>query len=243
MSMTFRPSTHAERDQVVAALQAWMATPGADSTLVALTTTLCLPALEAYVAARQAWPEKFAEARVASAAADAADEAFDRDLRLLSASIRDAAGRSQPRVLADMMGGTLASELTRLPYRKEITKGSALVTTLKARADLGVDPALLSGLEASVDALRLAANEDELASRASALAGATQRATAAAFDLAYGRLVRAFKAYAGESSAAAILPRFVRVEDDEDAGDVGAALTTLPLEPAPTEGSPDGAPA
>ena len=230
MPVTFRPSYDDERDQVVVALKSWLSGPDADPIMVALATALCLPAMFEYAAARIAWPVRFAAARAASDAVDAADEAFDRDLRALSASVADAAGRGQPRVLADMMGGTLASRLTRQPYREEIAKGAALVLALRDRPDLGVDSALLDRFEERVEALRAAALADELASRASALAGANQRASASAFDLGYGRMLRAFRAYAGERDTAVIAPRFVRPDDDDELVSVGAALTTLPLD-------------
>ena len=260
MPVTFRPSNHHERDQVVVALKSWLARPDADPIMVALATALCLPAMFEYAAARIAWPERFAAARAASDAVDAADEAFDRDLRALSASVAVAAGRGQPRVLADMMGGTLASRLTRQPYREEIAKGAALVLALRDRPDLGVDSALLDRFEERVEALResglIARMRSAIAStlaRPSADSSAwiwrlmfdstiwsrsisvscptPQRASASAFDLGYGRMLRAFRAYAGERDTAAIAPRFVRPdEDDDEVVSVGAALTTLPLD-------------
>lgn len=230
MSMTFRPTTHAERDQVVAAVQTLLSDTSADPMLLTLCTAVLVPTMTAYVAARAALPEKYAAARAASDAADAADADFDRDLRLLSASVRDSHGRNQPRLLADMIGGLLPSALTRLSYREEINKGNTLLTNLKGRADLGVNPDRISAFETSLTALQFAVLADEVASRDSTRAGAEQREAGVAFDLAYSRLLRALRGYLGESAMAAILPRFVRA-DDEEPTEVGKALPTLPLEP------------
>ena len=121
MSTGYRPESHAERDQIVAAFTSYVASASADPTLVALDSSLFAAARAAYVAARQAWQEAASAARLASDAADAADVDFDLNLRLLSAGVCDAQGKASPRTLADMMGGTLPGELSRLDVRTDLS--------------------------------------------------------------------------------------------------------------------------
>lgn len=231
MSLSFRPASHAERDQVVSAIQSLLSSPESDPTLLMLTSALLATPMAAYTAARASWPVKYAAARAASDAADAADADFDRDLRLLSASVRDSQGRNHPRLLAAMMGGTLASDLTRQPYREELAKGAMLLANLKSRADLGIDATRLAAFEDSLNALEVAVKADEIAGRESVAAGSAQRDTASAFDVAYARLLRGLRGYMGEASMATMLPRFVRPDEDDEPTTVRKALPTLPLEP------------
>ena len=49
------------------------------------------------------------------------DVDVDLNLRLLSAGVCDAQGKASPRTLADMMGGTLPGELSRLDVRTDLS--------------------------------------------------------------------------------------------------------------------------
>lgn len=225
MALSSRPEVHAERDQIVAALTAYMALATADPALVALEAAIFASARVAYVAARADYQEKTAAARRASAAADEADAEFDRKVRRLVASVVDEDGRANPRLFADMMGGLLPSELTSLPYRTEVQKAGDLLRQLRVRTDLDIDAARLDALEAALTALDAATTEDEEAGRAARAAGSALATARDEFDRAYGKLVRAWLAVVGETATFAVLPRFVRRE--------ASAAADEPAEPAP----------
>lgn len=212
MALTTRPRSHAERDQVIAAILAYLAGLTADPALVAMDLRYFAAARANYIAARADYQDKVAAARLASDAADEADEVFDRKVKRLVASVLDEEGRPAPRVLADMMGGLLPSELTVLPYRTEVQKAGDLLRQLRVRTDLGIDTARLDALEAAIAALEAATTADEEAGRAARVAGSALTEARDEFDRAYGKLVRAWLALAGEEATYAVLPRFTRRE-------------------------------
>ena len=52
MSLSFRPASHAERDQVVSAIQSLLSSPESDPTVLMLTSALLATPMAAYTAAR-----------------------------------------------------------------------------------------------------------------------------------------------------------------------------------------------
>ena len=55
MSLSFRPRSHAERDQIVAAIVSYLARPDADPSLVAAESSLFTAARDEYQSARAAY--------------------------------------------------------------------------------------------------------------------------------------------------------------------------------------------
>ena len=212
MSLSFRPRSHAERDQIVAAIVSYLARPDADPSLVTAESSLFTAARDEYQSARAAYQTALGAAEDASDAADLADTAFDRSFRLFVAAFRDEAGRASPRTIADMMEGVLPGELVVRPYREEVRRTRDLLNRIGERAGLGVDADLLSALRDSTDALESATDALEGANRASRAAGVVLTESVAEFDLVYGKLVRRWQGLSEEGVTEAILPRFVRAE-------------------------------
>lgn len=212
MSLSFRPRSHAERDQIVSAIVAYLARPDADPSLVAAESSVFTAVRAEYQTARAAYQAAVGAAETASDAADVADEAFDRSFRLFAGAVRDEAGRLSPRTLADRMEGVLPGELVSRPYREEVRRTRDLLSRIGAGDGLGVDTDLRSALSDSLDALEAATDTLEEANRASRAAGAALTESVAAFDLYYGKLVRRWQGLSEEGVTEAILPRFVRAE-------------------------------
>lgn len=224
MTHRLTPRSHTERDEVAEALSAYVASADADTTLVALDTSLFASARAAYTRAREAHDGRVLELRAASEAAAAADADFDRELRLFAASVRDEAGRASPRVVSRMLGGALASELVKRPYREEVSRARTLLVHLSVRKDLDVDAARVEALRASTEALEVALMALEAAERGRLAAGMTLSKATTELDYAYSRLLRAARAMFPDSPALAVFPRFQRSGSSEavEAGAPGA---------------------
>ena len=210
MSLSFRPRSHAERDQIIAAITLYLARPDADPTLVAAEEAVFAAVRTEYQSARAAYQAAVGDAEDGSEVADAADAAFDRCFRLFAGSVRDEAGRLSPRTIADRMGGLLPGELVSRPYREEVQRTRDLLSRLGASEALGVDAAALDELRAGVDALEAATDAAEAANRTSRSAGAALTETVAEFDQRYGKLVRRWQGLSEEGVTEGLLPRFVR---------------------------------
>lgn len=210
MSLSFRPRSHAERDQIISAITAYLARSDADPALVSAEETVFSAVRAEYQASRATYQAAVGDAEDASEAADAADAAFDRCFRLFAGSVRDEAGRLSPRMIADKMGGMLPGELVSRPYREEVQRSRDLLSRLGAREALGVDAAALDELRASVDALEAATDALEAANRAARQAGAALTEAVGEFDQRYGKLVRRWQGLSEEGVTEGLLPRFVR---------------------------------
>ena len=219
MSLSTRPRSHAERDQIVAAISTYIRQPDADPILVDVEASLFAGVRAEYQMARASYQAAAGAADDASEAADAADAAFDRSFRRFVGDIRDEAGRSVPRVIADMMGGTLPGDLTSCNYREEAQRTRDLLVRVGARAGLAVDPTLFAALQDSVAALEAATDASEAATRAVHGAGAALTETVAVFDTLYGKLVRKWAALSEEGKTDTLLPRFLRADRKRAAAD------------------------
>jgi hypothetical protein len=218
MALSTRPRSHAERDQIVSALSTFRAFSGADPTILALDDALFVAERAAYVEARENWQRRSAAAREASGVADQADADFDRDLRLFAASVRDEAGKATPRVVSELLGGTLPGTLTGLPYREEVQRTQGLFERISVRSGLSYDSDRAAALRVSTATLDAATAADEDATRAQTAAGSTLVEAKAAFDRAYMRLVAASRAILEDASFLSIFPRFVRQNPSDDEG-------------------------
>lgn len=210
MSLSTRPRSHAERDQIVAAITTYVGQADADPTLVAAEAELFSATRAAYQEARAAYQAAAGAADDASEAADEADAAFDRAFRRFVNDVRDDAGRAVPRVIADMMGGLLPGQLIIRPYREEVQRTRDLLARVGARAGLDLDAGLLAELTAATDALEAATNASEATTRAAHGAGGALTERVAEFDSLYGKLVRKWAALGDEETTGSLLPRFLR---------------------------------
>ena len=225
MSVTYRPRTQAERDSVIAAVDAYIASADADPELVALDTRFFSTARAAYSAALETHQSLSAAAREASDAADSADADFDRDLRLFVATVRDRAGHLATSSVTELLGGILPSVLSKSRYREEVTKAQGLLMGLPKRPSLGYDATRADALRNSTDALDTAATADELATRDARKAGVALTSARTTFDQSYAKLVRMASGLLSDEVLRAILPRFVR-SDATPAAPTATTTTT-----------------
>lgn len=238
MTFTHYPRTNTERDLVVRLLQSYLCDAAADPTLVALDKSLFLTEREAYIAARAAWGSYTATKRVTAEAAAVADAAFVRDLRIFTGSIRDTVGSVQARVVAELLGGKLASVVVKRSYPEEVQRAHWLLSRLPLRTDLSYDADCAEALTASTTALEAAMIADKAAGAAMEVAGAAQKEARESFDRAWRRLVRAAKAMVSEAVVTSAFPSFRRsngsaaTEDEESVSDGPVSETSL----ASTEG-------
>lgn len=210
MSTSHRARTNPERDQVVEVIDAYRASPSPDASFVALDDALFASKRAAYLAARRSM-QKCAGAKTnANAAAAAADEAFDRDLRFFASSVRDSSGRAAPRVVSALLGGVLPSKLITLSRREEVQRTTDMLASLPERADLIYDANHAAALATSTDALnsaQLAYEEADLAWLTACDALGTARV---GFDKAYAKLLKAGESMLEPGTFTSIFPRFVR---------------------------------
>lgn len=232
MSLTFRPESHAERQTVVRALTEYLAQPSAEDAVRTWDGLGFADARARYTAAVGTYAERLGAWRVASAAAEGADAAFDQEVRLLVASTLDTHGRPQPRVLAGMLGGTLPGDLVHLGYAEELRRSAGLLAELPTRTDLQVDPARVEALGARRSALEAAATALDAAYRARVEAGRALEDAVDTFDRSYGKLVRALVLTLGQDRAAAVLPRFPRAAGSEPTPAATPGASVAPGEPA-----------
>lgn len=212
MSKTSRPSSHANRDQVLRALTDHLASPDADPTVTDLYNRFFAAAAAAYTEAREAYLKAYGAWQFASAAAEEADTAFDNSLRRLMLSLRESSGKADHELYRALLGGMAPSELMGLRYAEEITRARAFLIRLDARPDLSPSEERKATFVAATDALELASGAVESALRARLVASEAQDVAAAAFDTAWGKLVRALRAVVDESVSEALIPRFTRGE-------------------------------
>lgn len=217
MSVTSRPRSHADRDQILSFVAAYLAGPGADATIRSMHDLIFAAAGAAWQSARASYLSAQATWQAASAAADDADATFDSSLRKLMLSFRDEDGSNDP-ALNQALLGMQPSALMALRYAEEVSAGRAFLARLAARADLSPNPDRLARFQEALDALEAASAERDRALAARLSAGTAQDTAKLEFDSAWGRLVRAVQATVDEATATAFLPRFTRA-DAADAAD------------------------
>lgn len=218
MSISYRPKTYADRDQILRSTDSYMASADADPTLKALYERIFAGAASTYRAARDTFLGAQAAWQSANATADAADQAFDAALRKLMLSFRDEEG-SVDRALNQSLLGMQPNELMALRYAEEVTAGRSFLTRLANRPELSANPERLARFTEALDALEVAASAQEKALRVRLGAGAAQDAARLDFDATWGKFARTVQAAADEATAEAIIPRFYRGNESEPTDD------------------------
>ena len=149
MSTSNRARTNPERDQVAEIIDSYRASSSPEASFVTLDDALFASKRAAYLTARKCLQKCTGARASANAAAAAADEVFDRDLRFFASSIRDTSGRASPRVVSALLGGVLPSKLVTLSRREEVQRTTDLLTRLPERTDLVYDADYAAALETS----------------------------------------------------------------------------------------------
>ncbi len=210
MPFDTRPCSHAERDEVVAAIDAYRSGPEPDAAVLVLDDRMFAPARSKYTAARLAFERAITARREASDTADGGAEKLVRHFRMWARSVADAQGKSMSGELSKHMGGTRPGEVVKRTHRSQLTKIGSLLNTLPDNPHLRGDPAKLSQLEATVASFEPIVAADEAATRDWRAKGKDSTKAMALFDKAYVKLVRSVRNLIGDEAAFAILPRFER---------------------------------
>lgn len=218
MCATFLPTNNTQRNQVACSVADAASRADADPTFVTLERTLFSAARVAYVDAQSAWTAASAKTRAAGRAAELADADFDRALRAFGHSLSDGAGRLQPRVLSELLGGMLLGRVITRGMQEEVVRANGLFTRLAERADLSYDAACADALRTSTDALSVAARAYNDAHNAELAAGRTLAGARRAFDLAYRRLLASARSQLSETTVLSIFPRFSQSRGDGAGG-------------------------
>ena len=163
-----------------------------------------------WVEARQTYRQAKAAGRAASKAADDGDALFDRTGRTWVRSVTDEEGRSLSGELAKLMDGTTPGKLFFLPYRQELTAADLLETALPRYPHLQGEAEKHADFSAAIVAFHPLVTADEAATREFATKGTVFTMATAAFDRAYGKLVRNLHTFLSDEEIYAILPRFIR---------------------------------
>ena len=212
MSTSTRPRSHAEREQILRAMSAYLGTVDADATVIALHARFFAEPSSAYSAARASWLSAHGAWQSASAAAEEQDVSFDNALRRLMLSLRESSGKADHELIASLLGGVTPTELMGMRYAEEVTRARALLVRLESRPDLSPSAERLATMQSATDALEAAASTLEAAVRAKRVAGEAMESANLEFDTAWGKLVRALRAVLDETTAEPLIPRFVRGE-------------------------------
>lgn len=208
MATTTRPSSHAQREQLIRTLSSYFASGSADATVTELHARFLADAATAYTAARVAWFSAHGAWQAASNSADDADEEFDASLRRLMLGFRDDQGRLDPALNQALLGGVQMSELIAMRYAEEVTRARGFLGRLAARTDLSPNPERLAAFTAATDALEAAATAEALALGDRLAAGSASEAASASFDTAWGKFVRALRAMVDPALAESLVVRF-----------------------------------
>ena len=208
--------THAEREQVQRAVEAWRESKP-DALALDLESTIFAPALNRWVPSYAAHQQAMAVERAASDALDDGDGRFDAAARAWLATLRDEAGRSRTAEITTIVGMAV-SEMLKLPPRDELVRVGRLFAQQGERPDLRGDEARLGELQLAAEALGKLVKTDEEALRAKLAAGQVHAQTTAAFDRAYRKLLRTLEPLIGREAIAAAFPRFQRTKASTPAG-------------------------
>ena len=220
MSVSSRPVSHAQRDQITRTLSSYLASGTADPTVADLYTRFFAATASAYTNARIAWFSAHGAWQAASHAADDADEVFDAALRRLMVAFRDENGSVDAALNASLLGGVQMSELIAMRYAEEVSRARAFLARLAERTDLHPNAERLSIFTEATDALDKAATAEDLALSARLAAGSAMESATAAFDTDWGKLVRALRAMVDAAVFETVVPRFVS-KTPADSGEEG----------------------
>lgn len=208
MSVRYRPRTHADRDLVLAALDHYLELPTAHAALVEFVPKTLGSSPRAYRDARQTYTCTLSAAKDARAIAVRAGEDFDRDFRLFTGSVRDPMGLTQPRLVAELLGGVLPSALLQRSLDERAWRTRGLLIQLPIRSDLRSDPACVETLHTSTLALSAAVVADGAAAGAALNAVRALKECTAAFDRGYSRFLQVAQVVVMNWETAMGLPRF-----------------------------------
>ncbi len=232
MSTDCVPQNNHEREAVIHAVVSYLESSSVNPTFIAIESAVFSSARTDYISARDRYDAALAATRTHSGKVEVLAGEFERDLRLFSASVRDEAGRSAPRVLSDLLGGMTPSELMDRTNREKVQRTNGLLRRLGERAGMSWDATRADTLRLSTAALELAVGDQDGAARELRVAGAALTMSKDAFDRAYRALMRAAKAMLDEETVVGVFPTFVRGgADEEDTVELPAA------EPAPASPS------
>ena len=210
MPMTLYPTRDYERDMAAAALRRALGDADTASALHPWDKAPFLAACDAYAAAGSARCACLGTKGATSAAMPAAERAFDRDLRLLVAALLDEKGRTQPRLLAELLDGKLPSQVIAGTCAEKVRRAGLLLERLPGHPELRGDPRRVSALAISTAALEAAVIADREADLALQTALSAYREARLAFDKAYRRLVVMAQLLQNELFVLRHFPRFRR---------------------------------
>ncbi|MDX9721833.1 MAG: hypothetical protein RBU37_13870 [Myxococcota bacterium] len=210
MSLEAVPRNHVEREQLVRALEAWIASQPPELALQ-INESVFAAAKNAYLDLSGQYQAAKGAERAASDAADAADRRFDPAFRNWSNSVRDERGVARSSELSAILGMS-PGELVQRTYAVEVLHTQKLLTQLESRADLRGDPSALAELTAATAALAISVADDEKATLARLAIGREYSIATKDFDRSYRKLRRALSPILGKDALDAAFPLFVRAE-------------------------------
>lgn len=231
MSQGRQPTTHAERTQIIAAMDAYAARANPNPVALELIERYLRAGLETYRAARADFVRKEAQAIAAREAADEADVVFDRAARTLAASLGDEAGRRTPEILRPLLNGHLLSEVIRMPYPEEVRILSEFFTQLPLRTDLELSERRVEALRQAHETLRVRTEFMTSAEADVRAAGRVQSDAMSSFRTAWGDFLRFALRQLDPTTQALLLPAYAR--------ETSAARSSVPAaDSAAGEGDP-----
>lgn len=212
-----RPETPAERTEVIDAVPGILGDLTTLDALVLVTfQSLYDPRRSVYQGACAAADAASLQVALATGAKNEADEAWKAAMERWSLTVVDADNRSLASQLKPLMGDVTVSVFVRQDVQVKLERMPRLLLHVASRPELSGDPAKLDALRLATDALKGRVAEWKAALRARKDAVRDQVAAAAAFDKAYGSLVRAIEQV--DPERASHVPVFHRAEGVEPVG-------------------------
>lgn len=222
MSLSSRPTTYNERDQINRSLEAWASDPAADPAAVAYEATYFASFRKDWMEVRKRYLSQHTISRSLTADMDAANARLAPIFRRWYGTITDDNGRPRLAELGSLLGGVSIAAIPRMSPSQEVSTLIRLLAVVADRPELQGDPTHYKALQEAVTDMQARVAVDESAKRARVQQGTALAEANVAFDRAYGNLVRAFRSMLGEAGTWRILPRFVRHGADEEAKATGA---------------------